>query len=77
LVKSQVIVLFWFLISVLLDVFILKRVTGVTSLDSKIVCEERELSMTVDLEPVCADKMLLVKHGVIGTQEVEILKLIF
>ena len=35
----------------------------------------RELSMTVDLEPVCADEMLLVKHGVIGTQEVEILKL--
>ena len=31
--------------------------------------------MAVHLEPVGADKMMVVKHGVIGTQEVEILKL--
>ena len=31
--------------------------------------------MTVHLEPVGADEMLLVKHRVIGTQEVEILEL--
>jgi hypothetical protein len=35
----------------------------------------RELSVAVHLEPVGADQMLLVKHGVIRTQEVEILEL--
>jgi hypothetical protein len=35
----------------------------------------RELSVTVHLEPVGADQVLLVKHRVIRTQEVEILEL--
>ena len=35
----------------------------------------RQLRVTVDLEPVCADQVLLVKHRVVGAEEVEILKL--
>ena len=31
--------------------------------------------MTVHLEPVGADQVLLVEHGVVGTEEVEILEL--
>ena len=33
------------------------------------------LSVAVDLEPVGADQVLLIEHGVVRAQEVEILKL--
>ena len=35
----------------------------------------RQLGMTVHLEPVGADQVLLVEHGVVGTEEVEVLEL--
>ena len=35
----------------------------------------RQLGVAVHLEPVGADQVLLVKHGVVGTEEVEVLKL--
>ena len=31
--------------------------------------------MTVHLEPIGADQVLLVEHGVVGTEEVEVLEL--
>ena len=31
--------------------------------------------LAVDLEPVCADEVLLVEDGVVGAQEPEVLKL--
>ena len=35
----------------------------------------RKLSMTVHLKPVGADQVLLVEHGVVRTEEVEVLEL--
>jgi len=50
-------------------------------LDPEVIAEELQgnqlyLSVAVDLEPVGADQVLLVEHGVVRAQEVEILKLI-
>ena len=35
----------------------------------------RQLRVAVHLEPVGADQVLLVEHGVVGTEEVEVLEL--
>ena len=40
-----------------------------------VVVTHLDLRVAVDLKPVGADQVLLVEHGVVGTQEVEILKL--
>ena len=54
---------------------------GVTSslrsqlLGSEVAEEERDGLLAVDLEPVGADEVLLVEHGVVRAQEAEILEL--
>ena len=54
---------------------------GVTSslrgqlLGSEVAEEEGDGLLAVDLEPVGADQVLLVEHGVVRAQEAEILKL--
>ena len=44
-------------------------------LGSEVAEEERDGLLAVDLEPVGADQVLLVEHGVVRAQEAEILKL--
>ena len=44
-------------------------------LQSDLLGEEVDGGLAVDLEPVCADEVLLVEDGVVGAQEPEVLKL--
>ena len=44
-------------------------------LGSEVAEEERDGLLAVDLEPVGADEVLLVEHGVVRAQEVEVLEL--
>ena len=44
-------------------------------LAAEVAEEERDGLLAVDLEPVGADQVLLVEHGVVRAQEAEILKL--
>lgn len=59
----------------LLVVGVVVVVLGSTLVEGKVVGEECEGLLAVDVKPVGADKVLLVEDGVIRAEEVEVLEL--
>ena len=59
----------------LLVVGVVVVVLGSTLVEGKVVREECERLLAVDVEPVGANEVLLVEDGVIRAEEVEVLEL--